>query len=47
MLVFDDDALRRVPELDAEAAELADDTKIDGVLQVQHGIELGLLCKIG
>src|ERR1700688_2121268 len=39
-------ALRRIVELDAQTAKLVDDAKIDGLLQVEQGIEIGLLHEI-
>jgi hypothetical protein len=35
-------ALRRILELDAQTAKLVDNSKIDGLLQVEQGIEIGL-----
>src|ERR1700738_795022 len=46
LLLREDHALSRIVELDPQTAKLVDDAKIDGLLQIEQGVETGLLHEI-
>jgi hypothetical protein len=45
--LLENHSLRRIIEIDARAAELVDDAEIHGLLQIEQGIEAGLLREVG